>query len=324
MSSNYFILSSSQSQTALDFMEGRQYLPIAIDAFLMNCKAKNLSKHSIKFYKDYLKSFSEYADAQSLSNIQDIGPDFIRGYILMFSERHNPGGVHAAYRTIRAFLYWIEKEEIMPPEWKNPINKVDAPDVPDKILEPVSMEAINSLLSTCKGNGFFDKRDQAIIFLLLDTGARAQEVCDLNLDDVEMNTGKLLIREGKGRKPRFVFLSKKSLKALRAYLRIREDHEDLALFVSKTMERLTYDGLRQIIKRHSKIAGLKKVPTLHDFRRQFALSMLNNGADIFSLQKLMGHQDISILRRYLAQSTEDIRIAHLNNSPVENYSWSYK
>jgi integrase/recombinase XerD len=88
------------------------------------------------------------------------------------------------------------------------------------------------------------------------------------------------------------------------------------------MERLTYDGLWQLLQRRSKLARLRKEPTLHDFRRQFALSMLNNGVDIFSLQRLMGHNDISVLRRYLAQTTEDIRIAHGKGSPVENFSWS--
>ena len=211
---------------------------------------------------------------------------------------------------------------MMPLDWKNPIKKVDPPQVPDKIIEPVLFEDVSSLIATCKENSFFDKRDKAIIFFLLDTGARAQEVCDVNLENVELNTGKVLIREGKGRKPRYVFINRTATRALRAYLRIRDTLQTQALFVSKTMERLTYDGLRQIIQRRSKHAGLKKEPTLHGFRRQFALCMLNNRVDIFSLQRLMGHKDISILRRYLAQTTEDIRVAHNKGSPVENYSWS--
>lgn len=137
-----------------------------------------------------------------------------------------------------------------------------------------------------------------------------------------MNSGKVVIREGKGHKPRYVFLSRIAIKAMRGYLRIRNDGQTPALFVSKTMERLTYDGLRQIIQRRSKLAGLRKEPTLHDFRRRFAWSVLNNGVDIFSLRRLMGHQDISILRRYLAQTTEDIRAAHEKGSPVESFSWS--
>jgi integrase/recombinase XerD len=141
----------------------------------------------------------------------------------MFSEDHNPGGVHAAYRSIRAFFYWVEKEEMMLVDWKNPIKKVDAPKVPAKIIEPVPLEDVDLLLATCKGNSLFDKRDKAIMLFLLDTGARAQEVCDVNLEDVEMNMGKVLIREGKGRKARFVFIGSKTIKALRAYLRIRDN-----------------------------------------------------------------------------------------------------
>ena len=313
---------SLSQQTALDFIEGRQYLAIAIDSFLTNCRVKNLSRNTIKFYRAYLVSFQAYAEAQSISSVQEIDADFIRSYILMFGEGHNPGGVDAAYRSLHAFLCWIEKEEMMPVNWKNPIKKVDRPKVPDKIIEPVALEDVSKLLSTCKGNGFFDKRDKAILLFLLDTGARAQEVCDVNLEDVELDVGKVLIREGKGRKPRYVFISKTTIKSLRGYLRVRDNLQTHALFVSKSMERLTYDGLRQLVQRRSKLAALKKEPTLHDFRRQFALSMLNNGADIFSLQRLMGHKDISILRRYLAQTTEDIRIAHDKGSPVENYSWT--
>ena len=90
-----------------------------------------------------------------------------------------------------------------------------------------------------------------------------------------------------------------------------------ALFVSKTDERLTYDGLKQILERRAKSAGLKKEPNLHDFRRAFALTMLRNGVNIFALQKLMGHADLSMLRRYLAQTDVDIEEAHLLGSPVD-------
>ncbi|MBK5279823.1 MAG: tyrosine-type recombinase/integrase [Bacteroidia bacterium] len=321
MVTHTFILPPSPRQTALDFLDGKQYLAIAIDSFLIDRKTKNRSPRTIRYYRNYLVAFEKYSSSQAVTSILDIVPDFLRSYILMISQNHNPGGVHAAYRSLRAFLFWVEKEELMPPDWKNPINKVSAPFVPEKIIEPITLEDVQSLLVTCKENTFFDRRDKAIIFFLLDTGARAQEVCDINPEDVEINSGKVIIREGKGRKPRYVFIGKTAIKAIRTYLRLLENHKSPALFVSKTRERLTYDGLRQLIQRRSNMARLKKEPTLHDFRRQFALSMLNNGADIFSLQRLMGHEDISILRRYLAQTTEDIRAAHEKFSPVENYSW---
>ena len=82
------------------------------------------------------------------------------------------------------------------------------------------------------------------------------------------------------------------------------------------MERLAHEGLRQILRRRSKLAGLKREPTLHDFRRQFALSMLNNGVDIFSLQRLMGRSDISILRQYLARTTVTASRINSRNSSI--------
>lgn len=322
MSHTSFIISSSPGQTAHDFLEGKQNLAIAINSFLIDCKARHLSLCTVKFYRNYLSSFLSYAEASAISNIQEIDTDFIRSYILMFSEQHNEGGVHASFRTIRAFFHWIEKEELMPIEWKNPIKRVKAPHLPKQIIEPVPLEDVNSLIRTCRGDSFFDKRDRAMIFFLLDTGARAQEVCNLNLQDVELSTGQVTIRQGKGREPRYVFINRTSIKALRAYLRIRDNLKTEALFVSKTMERLTYDGLRQLLQRRAELAGLKDMPTPHDFRRQFALSMLRNKVDIFSLQRLMGHKDITILQRYLAQTTEDIRVAHGKGSPVENFSWT--
>lgn len=116
-------------------------------------------------------------------------------------------------------------------------------------------------------------------------------------------TGEIHIRQGKGGKPRYVFLGKKSRKAMRAYLKHRTE-DNPALWVTDEGERLTYSGLRQIMRRRSERAGVD-TPGLHDFRRFFALQCLRNGMDIFTLQKLMGHTDIQVLRRYLAQTNQD-------------------
>ena len=321
MISDSRVVTQSPKLTALEFIVGKRRLATAIESFLTDRRTKNRSARTIRYYRNYLRAFAKYCSSKAAAHVDDLDPDVLRSYMLSLSEHHNAGGVHAAYRALRALLLWIGKEDLMPSDWKNPIDKVDAPFVPEQIIEPVSLEDIQALLATCKGDGFFAKRDRAILFLLLDTGARAQEACDLNLEDVELISGKIAVREGKGRRPRYVFMGKTTKKALRAYLRVRADHQSPALLVSKTNDRLTYDGLRQLVQRRSRLAGLKKEPTLHDFRRQFALSMLNNGANIFSLQRLMGHKDISILRRYLAQTTDDIRAAHEKCSPVEHYSW---
>ena len=83
-------------------------------------------------------------------------------------------------------------------------------------------------------------------------------------------------------------------------------------------ERLTCTGLRLLLRRRAVVAGLKEIPSPHDFRRAFALIMLRNGVDVFALQKLMGHSDLQVLRRYLAQTDQDIQTAHMRGSPVDS------
>ena len=80
---------------------------------------------------------------------------------------------------------------------------------------------------------------------------------------------------------------------------------------------MTYNALRCLLRRRADVAGIKGIPTPHDFRRAFALIMLRNGVDIFALQKLMGHSDLQVLRRYLAQTDQDVQIAHMRGSPVD-------
>jgi site-specific recombinase XerD len=91
-----------------------------------------------------------------------------------------------------------------------------------------------------------------------------------------------------------------------------------ALCVSAHGERMTYAALRTALRRRAQLAGLDEIPTPHAFRRAFALVMLRNGVDVFALQKLMGHSDLQVLRRSLAQTDEDIQTAHMRGSPVDD------
>lgn len=287
-----------------------------IESFLIDRKAQNMSAGTLRFYRFKLKLFVDYCDRQIITRITQITPDIIRRYLLFLEQSgHNPGGVHAAYRTLRTFLYWFEVE-VEPEGWKNPIRKVRAPRVPVEPLEPVELETVQRLIEACAGNGFTAVRDRALMMFLLDTGARAAEICALNIDDIDLAAGSALIRQGKGRKPRNVYFGQKTRRALRAYLKVRADNHP-AFFVTDDRERLTYWGLNLIIRRRAAKAKVRK-PELHDFRRAFALNFLrNNPGEIYALQKLMGHADIQVLRRYLAQTEGDLRESHRRGSPVD-------
>jgi site-specific recombinase XerD len=284
--------------------------------FFLDRKVRGLSPGTLKFYKTKLKLLLDWCNAQAIQDITELNPKILRHYLVYLEETgHNHGGIHAAYRALQAFLNWWE-DEFEPAKWKNPIRKVRPPKV---IVEPIrglDIASLKILLDTCDKDKFTGLRDFAAMLFLYDTGVRAGEFCSLSLDDLDRTYHSVLVEKGKGGKPRTVFLSKKSRRALRAYLRKRNDGNP-TLWVTIHGKRWQYGGLREMIKRRAKKAGNSPL-RLHDFRRGFAIECLRNGVDVYSLQKMMGHSDLQILQRYLAQTNEDIQNSHRLGSPVDN------
>jgi integrase/recombinase XerD len=282
-------------------------------AFLLDKKAGSVSPGTLRFYQKKLHLFLDYCQAQVLTHISQLTPTNLRQYLVHLAEQgHNPGGVHACYRVLKAWLrwYWAEVE----PAGRNPIDRVTSPKVPEQVLDPVSSEIVRAMLATCERGTFYGSRDRAMILFLLDTGARAQEALDVNLEDLDIATGTVTIRQGKGRKARKVFIGKTTRRAIRAYMRERLEFGPV-LWVSSDGERLTYSGLRSLMVRRAKMAKVDP-PTLHSFRRAFALAMLRAGVDVYSLQALMGHADLQVLKRYLKLTGADLKAAHHQGGPV--------
>ena len=295
-----------------------------MEAFLISGQTTGLSKNTIQFYKEGLQSFMRFCSQIEVGSIYDITAIEIRKYLLHLENKgHNPGGVHAKYRTVRAFLNWFEIE-IDDPDWKNPIRKIRVRQSKIPPLEPADIEAVREMLATCnkktedphwrKKLDFMNLRDKLIILMLMDTGLRASELLSLTVDNINPITGVVQIVHGKGGKPRVVFIGRKTRQALRKYLK-NVDIQDY-LFIGILGVRMTRNGLHQILTRRAKWAGVKP-QSPHSFRRLFAITMLRNGVDIFSLQLLMGHSDIQILRRYLKQTNQDTMKAHIKGSSVD-------
>ena len=287
-----------------------------VRAFLVDREAGGCSPRTLEYYSDELHYLGEWLTGQGISDTLRLTPGLIRRYLLAVGKRRNPGGVHCAYRVTKTFLRWYEVE--MEPEgWTNPVGKVRPPKVPQTPLEPVSTQDLKAMLATCD-KSFTGTRDKAIFLALLDTGCRASEFVALNTGDVNLSSGTVLVRHGKGGKVRSVFLGAKSRRALLRYLRHRGSLGDSdPLWVTVEGRRPAVSGLRQISRRRAQRAGVK-MPGLHSFRRGFALACLRNGVDLISLQRLMGHSDLSVLQRYLAQVEGDLQAAHAKGGPVDH------
>lgn len=286
------------------------------EAFIIDRKSRGLSPNTIPFYQKKLRNFLKYCEISQIHDIQELRATDIRKYILWLeSKGHNKGGVHAHFRVLRTFLYWYQDENELT-DWINPIQKVKVRRPRQEPLEPADIKAVRGMLEVC-GNDFTGVRDRLILLILIDTGLRAAELLGLNFDNVNPIVGTLQIMHGKGDKFRIVYLGKKTRIALRSYYR-RIKHQEGALIIGVHGERLTYTGLRLLLKRRAEKAGVE-YQSPHSFRRLFALTMLRNGIDVFSLQLLMGHADLQMLRRYLKQAGSDLQKAHNQASPVDKW-----
>src|SRR5512140_511413 len=145
----------SGRQTALDFLTGNQQLGTIISAFLSACISKRLSPFTVKFYRGHLLAFERYASTQAATTIEQVDSGLLRAYLSRLGESHNAGGVHGHFRVLRALFLWVEREELLPPTWRNPVRKVSGPRLPEHVLEPISLDAVDALLTTCKGQGLF-------------------------------------------------------------------------------------------------------------------------------------------------------------------------
>lgn len=290
-------------------------LNLLVSIYLRACRARNLALGTIEFYDKKLNGFLRYCANHSIVDVNQLTPDDVRAYLIFLEDqKHRPAGIHCYYHSAKTFLKWYENE-VEPHNWRNPIDKVKAPIVPLEPLEPVTIETCRALLETCKRGQSTELRDKAVLLLLLDTGVRLAEFLSLNINDVDLFTGAIQIRSGKGRKPRNVYLGEKSRRALRRYINSRTDF-NRAVWISKSGERLTGEGLRMMLRRRAEQAKAP-VPSPHDFRRAFAIGRWRAGLDILTISKLMGHSSLQVLNRYLKQMGEDLELAAKRSSPVD-------
>jgi integrase/recombinase XerD len=285
-------------------------LEIAISQFIMDRQSTGKSPNTIKSYKILLGHFTQYCESQSLKTVEQTTPQFIQTYLMYLDGKgHNRNGVLAYFRTIRAFYnwyYWFNGLN----DWDNPFKHIRAPKKDNTILDPITDDQIKALLTTCKrDDSFIDSRDRAIILTLAGTGIRAFELCNIERSNVNDAKNQIYIPHGKGDKSRFVFYMRDTKLAINRYLRNHAKSEKW-LFTNQMGDKLTFSALRQMIQRRAKDAGIGKVK-VHAFRRHFTLNALNNGMDLLSLSRILGHKDTNLLAIYAKQSPDNLQAKFL-------------
>lgn len=265
------------------------------------------SLKTVENYDRYLKNFLNFAKISSASGIND---DLVRRYRLYLNreglKKRTQNYYLIALRNFLKYLAWRGVETMS-------AERILLAKAPERDFDLISIEELERLLSSSKGNDIKSLRDRAILELLFSTGLRVSELCSLTRDSIDLKQDEFSVR-GKGEKIRVVFLSSSAKKALKDYLDKRQDVCE-ALFVnyrpnSKETTRLTPRSVERIIKFYAIKAGISKKVTPHVLRHMFATDLLANGADLRSVQALLGHSSITTTQIYTHVTDKSLREVH--------------
>ncbi|MEK7554812.1 MAG: site-specific tyrosine recombinase/integron integrase [Patescibacteria group bacterium] len=273
---------------------------------------KNRSVKTRENYERYLTSFFHEA---KIKNLVDITPAAVRLFRLYLARREGRKGASIKKSTqsyyaiaIRNFLKYLAKRDLkaLAPE------KIELPKLPTRDIDVPSYQDLERMLEAPKGGSLRALRDRAILETLFSTGLRVQELCGLNRY-LDFSHGELSVR-GKGDKLRVVFISPRTKESLERYLANRNDGEE-ALFVSvtrngKPLGRITSRAVERLVDRYARAAGVGKRVTPHSFRHLFATDLLVNGADLRSVQELLGHRHIGTTQIYTHLTNRELKEVH--------------
>ncbi len=280
---------------------------------------KGRSLKTVANYDRYLERFLEHTKLKSPKDITD---ECIREFRLWLNRQPAPssngGGGMLKRKTqnyyliaLRSFLKYLLKRGVasLPPE------RIELAKVSERSLDLITSDELERLLNAPQDTDVKSLRDKAILELLFSTGLRVSELCSLNRD-IDLGRDELSVR-GKGDKIRVVFLSTQAKVAVRSYLEKRKDMSD-ALFVgvsksnSLPLSRITSRSVERIVKYYAIKAGISKKVTPHVVRHSFATDLLSNGADLRSVQALLGHAHIGTTQIYTHVTDKHLRDIHKN------------
>lgn len=303
----------------------------AIDGFILSKQIENLSDTTLSMYRYHLEHFASFTPNTELQNIKT---EDIKKWLHYLQTEYQPvrwdKSDHSplssytlknVWIVLKSFYSWAKVDL----EVKDIMLTVPPPKIIKVEVEPFEKDEVKKLLSIVdkRSNGTnhpFALRNKAIILTLLDTGLRASELCNLKIADVEMRTGKVKVELGKGNKNRIVHVEATARKAIWKYLASREDGSDPVrpLFIGENKREIERTNLRKILNRLGVKAGVVNCYP-HRFRHTFAIEYLRNGGDIFTLQTILGHSSLEMVRYYAKIATIDTERVHKRASPVENW-----
>jgi tyrosine recombinase XerC len=283
-----------------------------IDKFLNSLEIeKNYSNHTLVNYRIDLEDFGKFLEDQKISDIKNIDYFILRKFLSILTERNlNKRTLSRKISTLKSFFKFMMKEgEIK----SNPAASLIYPKIDKNLPKFLTEKDINVVLNLPDTKELTGLRDKAILEFLYSTGARVSEMVALKKDELDLITGIVKVK-GKGRKERLLPLGEPAVISIKKYFDARTD-KNPSFLINKRGGSLTDRGVRLIIDNYIKKAALSLKISPHTFRHSFATHLLEHGADLRSVQELLGHSSISTTQVYTHLTVDALKKVYQKAHP---------
>ncbi|WP_135555923.1 tyrosine-type recombinase/integrase [Paenibacillus cymbidii] len=293
--------------------------PNLLQSFTNECRAKNLSKRTVQFYEENILQMKKIFEAQNLEfNVlaltnREIKHSYI-GHMLTNGLASNT--VNGRIKTCKAFFKYLFREGFISTNLADELRLVKTE---KKMIQTFTKEQVLALLNQPNRQTFTGFRDYTMMMVMLETGMRVGELLNLKITDISFKEMEIRITRGKGAKARRVPIQKTCVKILKQYIEERGNVDTDWLFVNVEGSALRMRTVQENIQQYGKCTGISGVRVSpHTFRHTMAKFYILNGGDVFTLQQILGHSTLDMVRYYLELFSKDIREQHQKYSPVEN------
>lgn len=265
-----------------------------IDKFIRYLQVeKGLSPHTLRAYQKDLEIFSEFVNTSP----EKIDPVDVRGFIAQqISSGLSKTTAGRRLAAVRSFFRFLHREGYVK---SNPAKVINTPRKPKTLPKFLTVDDVFNLIEKPEGIGFMVARDRAILELLYSSGIRVSELSGLDMGDINLRDGLVKVK-GKGKKERIVPIGAKAIDAIRSYLieRMLLKKRDAALFLNRRGSRLTERSIRRLVVKYARMVLLDGRIGPHTLRHTFATHLLQAGADLRTIQELLGHSSLSTTQKY--------------------------
>ena len=256
---------------------------------------KGLSKNTVKAYKTDIKGFIKWINKNNKQSLLNIKESSVNQYIsYLFSLKLKSSSVNRKISSLKSFYLFLLKKKLIR---HSPFSEVISPKQEKYLPASMSESEVEKLLNSPDASKEIEQRDKAMIEMLYATGMRISELVNLKITDIDMNRSVIKVM-GKGSKERLIPFGESASEALFNYLKIRKDSSSKEVFISNRGKKITRVAFWQRIKVYLLRENLKISISPHTLRHAFATHLLNRGADLRSVQLLLGHSDLSTTQIY--------------------------